>query len=269
MRQAADAQPDLRGLVFATTAETLIRACFPNIKPVDADWRRKVQALQRKIQEDGELDPTLRERAAGKLNALNELSNLEKIRQFLRWHVRDVEAQEEIFEQWKKLRNAAAHGAKTEQDFDQTERRIGVILDLCYAIVLTRIGFYGQWRISRQAHQKAWSIVPLSQSSSGALPLGATTVVSRFAWQPKKGGWARRVVVGQDPKAAILLVVQSKPQEGGAASFKINVAPKAVLPDGLARYQLAKSYTSWKDAAEVCDEIATRALVHLTVEHFS
>jgi hypothetical protein len=49
MRQAADAQPDIRGLVFAIAAETLIRACFPQIVPIPKDFRLKVQELQQKL----------------------------------------------------------------------------------------------------------------------------------------------------------------------------------------------------------------------------
>jgi hypothetical protein len=36
LRQAANAQPDPKALVFSIAAETFIQACFPNIKPVDA-----------------------------------------------------------------------------------------------------------------------------------------------------------------------------------------------------------------------------------------
>ena len=42
LRQAANAQPDIKALVFSTAVETLIHSCFPNIKPVDATWRKEV-----------------------------------------------------------------------------------------------------------------------------------------------------------------------------------------------------------------------------------
>jgi hypothetical protein len=117
MRQVADAQPDIKGLVFAIAAETLVQTCFPRITPVPNAFREKVKQLQDKLKQDEKLDPDLRDRAAKKLNGLTDLPNSTKIRDFLRWHVRSKEHQEEIFKAWSHLRNSAAHGTKTMQDF--------------------------------------------------------------------------------------------------------------------------------------------------------
>jgi hypothetical protein len=269
MRQAADAQPDVKGLVFAAAAETLIRACFPNIRPINSDFRQKVRALQRQIEDNTELDSDLRTRASGALNGLLSSPNSERIREFLRWHVRDRQLQDALFDDWKELRDGSAHGGKIRSEADYvTLRRIKSTQDLCYAIVLSRICYYHErwWNVEAKRYANSWSLHPLSQSLSGKPPVGSTIVPSGFQWRPQKGGFRKDVLVGKEPKQAITLIV--RPRKDGSPPFRIEVCPKAILPDDLAPFQIKTAYRALKDAMEECDKIALRALVHITLEHF-
>jgi hypothetical protein len=219
LRQAADAQPDVKGLVFAAAAETLIRACFPNIRPINSDFRQKVRALQRQIEDNTELDSDLRTRASGALNGLLSSPNSERIREFLRWHVRDRQLQDALFDDWKELRDGSAHGGKIRSEADYvTLRRIKSTQDLCYAIVLSRICYYHErwWNVEAKRYANSWSLHPLSQSLSGKPPVGSTIVPSGFQWPPQKGGFRKDVLVGKEPKQAITLIV--RPRKDGSCA---------------------------------------------------
>jgi hypothetical protein len=269
MRQAADAQPDIKGLVFAIAAETLIQACFPRITPVPNAFREKVKALQDKLKADETLDPDLRERAVNKLNSLTDLPNSTKIRDFLRWHVRSKKHQEEIFQAWSRLRNSAAHGTKTALDFEKTLRRIRVTRDLCYVIVFSRIGFYHErkWKIEARLYENSWSIRSLNQSDLGKPPLGSIIVPSLFQWKMKDGVFIKNVPVRKEPEQSITLIV--RPRKEGSPEYRIEVGPEAILPDDIASFEIATEYPALKEAMAACDKIAARALLHISVEHFS
>jgi hypothetical protein len=74
------------------------------------------------------------------------------------------------------------------------------------------------------------------------------------------------VTVGKDPKQAITLI--ARPAKDGTPPFRIEVCPKAILPDDLAPFQIKTEYATLKEAMEACDNIALRALVHITIDHF-
>jgi hypothetical protein len=269
MRQAADAQPDVKGLVFATAAETLIEACFPTITPVPKAFRKMVRALQSKIRNDGEVDPDLRERAANKLNGLTDLPNSTKIRDFLRWHVRSEEHQDKIFTDWSKLRNSAAHGTKATESFEETLRRINVTHDLCYVIVLSRIGFFHPSAAFPKTYRGTWSIAALKGASQERPSVGLTIAPSSLSWQVEEGKFSKTLLVGNDPGQSICLFVRALHQENGLPLFRIEFSPQSLLPDDLAKYQIKTDYGTSEEARNVCDELALRALLHISLEHFS
>jgi hypothetical protein len=269
MRQAADAQPDVKGLVFAAAAETLIRACFPNIKPISSDFRSKVRALQKQIEIDTQIDSTLKKRATGALNGLLSSQNSERIREFLRWHVRDEKLQDSLFDDWKELRDGSAHGGKIRSETDYvTQQRINSTHDLCYAIVLSRISYYHQtwWNTKARRYVNSWSLVSLNQSLPTKPPAGSLIIPSRFPWRGHKRGVRKEVIVGKEAKQAITLF--ARPAKDGKPPFRIEVCPKAILPDDLAPFQIKTEYATLKEAMEACDNIASRALVHITIDHF-
>ncbi len=268
MRQAADAQPDIKGLVFAIAAETLIRACFPEIAPIPKEFRRKVRALQEKLKEDKTLDSVVRDRAVKKLNSLNDLPNSTKIREFLRWHVRSTEHQDEIFKAWSELRNSAAHGRKTVHDFEKTVRRIRVTQDLCNIIVFSRIGYYNEreWSIQAKAYKNSWTIRPLNRSNPQMPPLGSTISPRSSHWKPQNGALRKKIQIGKEAKESIELIV--RPKGPGVSSFHIEFRPASLLPDDIASVEIASEYPAVKEAMDACDRIALRTLSHVSHEHF-
>jgi hypothetical protein len=80
-------------------------------------------------------------------------------------------------------------------------------------------------------------------------------------------GFRKDVPVGKEPKESITLIVQ--PRKEASPPFRIQVRPEAILPDDLARFQIKTEYAALKEAMDACDKIAARALVHISLEHFS
>jgi hypothetical protein len=231
LRQAANAQPDPKALVFSTTAETLIHACFPNIKPVDATWRRKVEALQVSIKSDESLMPTLRTRASNKLTALTNEPNDEKIRTFIGFHVPSKEEQDAIFKDWKDLRNPATHGKKIEpHKVENALRRINVVLDICYSIVLCRIGYFHQRALYAKPFFNSWRNQPVNQSDPGKSPLGSTIVISHLKWSQDERRFAKKILLGNGPKESIVLVARSG-KTGMCQIVFIANATASIIPD--------------------------------------
>jgi hypothetical protein len=267
LRQAAIAQPDPKALVFSTTAETLIHICFPNIKPVDAAWKKEVEALQERLRNDQSLTPNLRERASNKLDALINEPNDEKIREFLRFHIRKKAEQDSVFKDWKDLRNPATHGKKIDpRKVDDAFRQISVVLDLCYSIVLCRIGYLHERMSYANPYSDSWSIRALNVSEPHKPPLGSLTILSRFNWIQDKRRFRKTIPVGNDPKESIELIVRS--DKSGGQPFKIEVCPREIIPDDIAEVQIRADYPTLLEAQRACDEVAQRALVHIAIAHF-
>lgn len=254
-------------MFFSTTAETLIHICFPNIKPVDAAWKTEVEALQERLRNDESLAPNLRERASNKLDALINEPNDEKIREFLRFHIRNKAEQDSVFKDWKDLRNPATHGKKIDpRKVDDAFRQIGVVLDLCYSIVLCRIGYLHERISYANPYSKSWSIRALNVLEPHKPPLGSLIVLSRFNWIQDKRRFRKTIPLGNDPKESIELIVRS--HKNGGQPFKIEVCPREIIPDDIAEVQIRADYPTLLEAQRACDEVAQRALVHITLAHF-
>jgi hypothetical protein len=268
LRQAANAQPDPKALVFSIAAETLINTCFPNIKPVDAKWRSEVEALKSQIKSDTTLSDDLRKRASNKLAALTNFPNDEKLYAFICFHVAKKADQDAIFDDWKNLRNPASHGKKIDLDeIENTLRLIKVALDLCYSIVLCRIGYFHERLQYANPYISPWRPQPLNPSDSRKPTLGSTIVLRNLTWTQTARAYRKEIPLGSRPNERMALVVRAlrkKPSE-----FRIEVGPRAIVPDEIATDQLKKTYRSLLDAQQACDEIAERALVHITLQHFA
>jgi len=267
LRQAANAQPDIKALVFSTAVETLIRSCFPNIKPVDASWRKEVGALQERIKEDQSLTPLLRDRASNKLDALTNQPNDQKIREFLHVHIRNEEEQDTVFQDWKDLGNPAAHGKKIDpRTIEDTLRQINVTLDLCYLIVRCRIGYlHPECASYAPPYWNSWSVKALNKSDPNKHPLGSLIVLSKFKWVQDKHRHTKTISLGDQPAESIKLIARSR--KTGEPPFRIELCPREIIPDQIAEFQLQADYPTLLEAQKVCDQIAERALVHLTLAH--
>jgi hypothetical protein len=267
LRQAAIAQPDPKALVFSTTAETLVQSCFPNIKPVDAIWRKEVEGLQERLKNDKSLMPNLRERASNKLTALVNEPNDEKIREFLHFHIRKKAEQDRVFKDWKDLRNPATHGKKIDpHKVDKAFLQINVVLDLCYSIVLCRIGYPLERMLYANPYYNMWSVSALNRSGANRPPLGSLIILSRFSWIGDKHQFRKTILVGENPKESIELIVRS--HKNGGQPFKIEVRPREIIPDEIAEVQIQTNYPTLMAAQRACDDVAQRALVHITLAHF-
>ena len=269
LRQAANAQPDPKALAYSIALETLISACFFNIKPVDPAWRKEVEALRLQISQDQKLPEKLRERGSKKLTALINEPNDEKIREFLKFHVSTLEEQNSVFDDWNVLRNKASHGHKFDtKNFNEVLRRINVVLDLCYLVVLCRIGFFQEnARISySKPYARSWRIIPFDPFDPSKTALGLRVSASKSSWTPVKHRLVKKIPVDPQQTQAITLTVVPYKKKG--PPFKISVLPKAVIPDAIAKVQIAADYPTILDAQQACEDIAQRALLHVTLAHF-
>jgi hypothetical protein len=176
--------------------------------------------------------------------------------------------QDAILDDWKDLRNPASHGKKIDPDeIDNTLRLTKVALDLCYSIVLCRIGYFHERLQYANRYISPWRSQPLNPSDSRKPPLGSTIVLRNLKWTQTARIYRKEIPLGSCPNECMALVVQAlrkRPSE-----FRIEVSPKAIVPDEIATRQLQKTYRSLSDAQQACDEIAERALVHITLQHFA
>lgn len=209
----------------------------------------------------------MRERASNKLTALVNEPNDEKIREFLRFHIRKKADQDSVFKDWKDLRNPATHGKKIDpHKVEKAFLQIKVVLDLCYSIVLCRIGYLHERMSYASPYSNLWSVRALNPSAANKPPLGSLIILSRFSWIGDKHWFIKTIPVGDNPKDSIELIV--RPLKSGGRPFKIEVGPKEIIPDEIAKVQIQANYPTLSAAQKACDEVAQRALVHITLAHF-
>jgi hypothetical protein len=209
----------------------------------------------------------LRERASNKLTALINEPNDEKIREFLRFHIRKKAEQDSVFKDWKDLRNPATHGKKIDpHKVDNAFLQINVVLDLCYSIVLCRIGYLHERMSYANPYSNMWSVRALNPSDANKPPLGSLIILSRFSLIRDKHRFRKTIPVGEHPKESIELIV--RPHTNGGQPFKIEACPREIIPDEIAKVQIRANYPTLLAAQRAWDEVAQRALVHITLAHF-
>jgi hypothetical protein len=144
IRAASQAQPDAKALTVSVAAETLIEACYPEYTAVEQGLESEIDALERKIREDNTILVSLRKTVAGMVGSIRRPSSSRGLKVFIYTQACNRAKAKEIFEDWRQLRNTAAHGSRQDpESFYETNRRCNVVLDLCYSIVLARIAYYG------------------------------------------------------------------------------------------------------------------------------
>jgi len=138
--RAASASLETQALVIPVSAETLVKACFPDIVKIDPRFVAEVETFKMGLDREKlspelynklssslayYIDPT---RQAGQIKAFVESSGIPK----------------EIFDSWSDLRNKHAHGEPvSEKNAEQVIKKIQETLYLCYSVVLKFIGYSG------------------------------------------------------------------------------------------------------------------------------
>lgn len=209
----------------------------------------------------------MRKEASKKLNALTNCPNDEKIYEFIGFQVDKKTKQDAIFKDWKELRNPASHGKIDTEKIDNALRLINVALDLCYSIVLCRIGYYHQRVQYENPHMSPWRPQPRNPYNPRKPLLGSTIVLRNFKWIRNTREYREEIPLGSSPNEFMAFIVRALRKKTSA--FMIGVSPMAIVPDEIATVHIKKTYRSLLDAQQACDEIAERALVHITLQHFA
>lgn len=161
--------------------------------------------------------------------------NDEKIREFIRFYIPKKGEQDSFFKDWKDLRNPATHGKKIDLHKVDNLSTDHVVLDLCYSIVLCRISYLDERMSYANPYSNIWSVRALNPSDDKS-PLGSLVILSRFSWIGDKHRFRKTIPVGENPKESIELIV--RPHKNGGQPFKIEVCPREIMPDEIAKVQM-------------------------------
>lgn len=257
------AQPDAKALAISVAAETLIEACYPQYTQLEEGLESHIETLEQKIREDKTILACLRESLAGMVGSFQRPSSSRGLKVFIYTQVRNRAKARRIFEDWRKLRNTSAHGSRQDpESFYETNRRCNVVLDLCYSMVLTRIGYYGPRLIYGEPVGDPWNLllarrlpVPRPKMSEEQI----RKLIRSKTWKEIARTWLKRVPMGKDSDCFFELTITPVARDG-SERFKIKITPDAVVPDVAACLMIGAEFTTFEEAKTACDEIAARVL---------
>jgi hypothetical protein len=264
MRAAANAQPEAKALAFSVASETLIAACYPEYTRNESGLEKEIDAFAKKIREDTAVFRSLREQAASIVSGIKEPSNSRGLKTFIYTQASNRDVAKEIFEDWRKLRNPSTHGKRADPDtFHRINSRTNVVLDLCYSIVLARIGYLGTRFIYGQTAGNPWNLstkkqmpIPSKRTDNDVLK-----IIRRRQWVQVGDMWSKKVPIAEE--YSIELAVRTFVKGKGSNWFKIEVSPDAVLADMWSCMMVRAEFPACSEAQDVCEEIAKRALLHI------
>jgi hypothetical protein len=264
MRAASQVQPDAKALTVSVAAETLIEACYPQYTRLEQGLESHINALEQKIREDKSILASLRDSLAGLVGSFRSPSSSRGLKVFVYTQVGSRAKAKDIFEDWRKLRNASAHGSRRDPEgFYETNRRYKVVLDLCYSMVLARIGFYGPRLVYGDPVGDPWNLRPVRQLPVPRRKMSAEQIIKMVRSKPWKeiaGVWLKEVPLRKNSDCSFELSVKPVPQDG-SERFKIEINPSAVVPDSAACLMIRAEFMSLEAAKSACDEIAKRVLL--------
>jgi hypothetical protein len=263
IRAASQAQPDAKALTVSVAAETLIEACCPEYMKLEEGLENHVDSLAQKIRDDKTILACLRESLAGRVNNFRDPFGSRGLKVFIYTQVRSRAKAKEIFEDWRKLRNSLAHGSRQDPEgFYEINRRYNVVLDLCYSMVLYRIGYNGPRLLYGQPIGDPWNLQRVKQLPVPRPKIPAeqiSKIVRSRPWKEITGGWIKHVPMGKSSDDSFELSV-TPVQRDASEVFKIQINPDAVLPDAAACLQVGAEFIGLEEAKAACDEIARRVL---------
>jgi hypothetical protein len=264
IRAASHAQPDAKALTISVAAETLIEACYPEYTQLEKGLESHIDALEQKVRGDKAILASLRDSVAGSIGSFRRPSSSRGLKVFVYTQVRNRAKAKEIFEDWRKLRNTSAHGSRQDpENFYETNRRYNVVLDLCYSMVLARIGYYGPRLLYGEPVGDPWNRQPVRQLPVPRPKISAeqiSKIIRSKPWKETAGVWIKEVPMGRDSDYSFELSVTPGPRNG-SEHFKIEINPSAVLPDAAACLMTRAEFTALDAAKTACDEIAKRVLL--------
>ena len=96
--------------------------------------------------------------------------------------------------------------------------------------------------------------------------LGSEVIFNKYQWAQDKHRLVKTIPIGDAPLETIKLVVI--PHKKVGPPFRIRVLPCEIITDEIALFQMANEYPTAAEAQKACEEIAQRALVHISPQHF-
>ena len=137
--QAGSAAIELQCLALGVAAEGIADSCHPSLATVTAEFKKEVEDALGKIAGLG-LSETLEKRISGAMGGMKNNRGSDCIRTFVEQNAMD----QEVFKSWKRVRNAAAHGGLLKREsIDEILADLNNVLHLCYAMLLSYIGYEG------------------------------------------------------------------------------------------------------------------------------
>ncbi len=163
--ESTAASLDTEILALGVAVEGLVGECFPNLAPVSPAFLLELDAVQA-VLHGVALTEQSRGRIAGSINAMRSPRNSDVLRAFLV----ATRLPNELFESWRRLRNASAHGGGAGgRDIETILRLRSEVLSLLYSISLAAINYTGP-RTDYSVHgwpTRAWPI-PLPHAAAPA-----------------------------------------------------------------------------------------------------
>jgi len=138
--EAGSVALEFKVLGMSIAAEGIADTCFRNLALPHKTFIDEIDDLLGTTLKKLELSQSLTSRLEGALGAMKSARNSDRLRSF----VEQEKLGKEVFESWKALRNTAAHGGKIDlEKIDEVFEDLMSVLFLCYAMVLSHIGYAG------------------------------------------------------------------------------------------------------------------------------
>jgi hypothetical protein len=137
---AASADLQTQALVIPVSAETLVKACFPEIVQMEPEFVAEVKEFKVGLDRT-KLSPRLYNKLCSSLDYyIDPARQAGRIKAFI--HTSGIAAG--VYRSWNDLRNKHAHGEPVSaKDAEEVIRQIQETIYLCYTIVLKFIGYSG------------------------------------------------------------------------------------------------------------------------------
>jgi hypothetical protein len=225
----------------------------------------EVHALANKIKGDTDLLVALRKRVEGMVRSIVNPSNSDGLKTFIFTQASNRKTAQEIFDDWRKLRNPSTHGKRADPDtIHEIRRRTNVVMDLCYSLILARIGYLDRRSIYGRPVGNPWSLTCKKQMRipSRLTEDTASKIVKKEPWSTDGQSWSKSVPFPGRSGLSIVLTVEQRKEIDDSKRFKIRVDPTAVLADVWSCLVLDAEFSGLEDAQTACHEIAKRAILH-------
>ena len=137
--ESSAASLDTEILALGVAVEGLVGECFPDLAPVSPEFLGELDTVQAAVQSVALTDQS-RGRITGSINAMRSPRNSDVLRAFLvRNHLPNG-----LFESWRRLRNASAHGGGAGgRNIEIILRLRSEVLSLLYSITFAAINYAG------------------------------------------------------------------------------------------------------------------------------